>query len=107
MWRLVSTAAATAAGTECAPSRAWRDPNLFVHALWWLVRLNTAPLPPRPQEQHHLRILGSTADNPVPVMSQVELTGWSVQREILGYAIDTQRMAIAIPTKKTGVAAWV
>lgn len=49
----------------------------------------------------HLRMLGSTADNPVPVMSQKKITDWSVQEEILGMPLTRRGWTIAIPTNKT------
>lgn len=48
----------------------------------------------------HLRMLGSSADNPVPVMSAKKLTNWTVAQEILGFVIDTQNMRISVPPRK-------
>ena len=48
----------------------------------------------------HLRMLGSSQANPVPVMSQKKLTDWLVAQEILGFVVDTQKMSISVPARK-------
>ena len=42
----------------------------------------------------HIRMLGRSQDNPVPVMSTAKLTNWMVAQEVLGFVIDTQSMRI-------------
>ena len=49
---------------------------------------------------HHIRMLGRSQDNPVPIMSTAKLTNWMVAQEVLGFVIDTQSMRISVPVRK-------
>ena len=48
----------------------------------------------------HIRMLGRSQDNPVPIMSTAKLTNWMVAQEVLGFVIDTQSMRISVPVRK-------
>ena len=43
----------------------------------------------------HIRMLGRSQDNPVPITSTAKLTNWMVAQEVLGFVIDTQSMRIS------------
>ena len=48
----------------------------------------------------HIRMLGRSQDNPVPIMSTAKFTNGMVAQEVLGFVIDTQSMRISVPVQK-------